>query len=276
MKVLVNFLAASAILLTIGLANAGRIYIPKDENVLKKYNVFQSRLNSLDPNKIDVLVWNIYKGKMETWKKDFNDLSDGMDILILQEAVAHSRVIDDVKRMPWMEFVFATSWYNSKYLNSETGVMTGSLAASIKNKWQRSHFLEPIIHTPKMTLFTEYRIKDTPKTLLVGNIHGINFVRAFKLKHMLEQAKKYIKNHQGPVIFAGDFNTWSKTKIGHMNKVLTDLGLKSVSFEKDLRTSVKGFYLDHVWTRGLKVLSSHVPDVDGSDHKPMVLKTQLL
>lgn len=257
------------------LALASSIRIPDDQDVLKQFNSTSSGVFALDPNEIDILVWNIYKSQNESWPADFNNLSRGKELVLLQEAVTHDRMVEDIVRMPWMEFILATSWYDMKEDNSETGVMTGSLVKPEVVMWQRSYYLEPFIGTPKMVLFTKYRLQNTNKTLLVANIHGINFVRAHKLKHMLLQAKKYIETHDGPVVFAGDFNTWSNAKLQYMNTILSDLNLKAVAFENDIRTSVKGHVLDHIWTRGLRILSSDVPNVNGSDHKPMIVRAQV-
>ena len=251
----------------------GRIFIPKDENVLKKINMVENV--GIDPYDIDVLVWNIYKGIEKNWRDEFFELSRGKELLIFQESIMHTRVSDELKRNPTTSYVFATSWYNLKYLNSETGVMTGATSKSISNKWQRSYFLEPLLNTPKMTLFTEYKLKGRSETLLVGNIHGINFVRAYKLRKMLNQAAAILKKHKGPAIFAGDFNTWTETKIKNMNTILMELGFKAVKFSKDIRKSFRGNPLDHAWVKGLKILSSEVPDSTGSDHKPMVMKLSI-
>ena len=255
-------------------AEAGRIFIPKDENVLHHFNSI-NQVEGLDPEEINVLVWNIYKGENTTWKNEFFRLTKQKDLLLIQESMTHSRVSDELRRMPWMEFVFATSWYNIKYLNSETGVMTGSTSPSIESKWQRSYYLEPILHTPKMLLFTKYKVKGKKEDLLVANIHGINVVRAYKLRHMLDKAAEVIKEHTGPVIFAGDFNTWTKTKINNMRSVLKRLGLKAVKFKNDIRTNFRGNPLDHTWVRGFDILNANVPNSSGSDHMPMTLKLKI-
>lgn len=245
--------------------------VPLDKNVLKLINKESGALE-LDPYEIDVLVWNIYKGKIEKWDEEFDKLTEDKEILILQESLMHTRVSDEYKRRPWYQFIFATAWYRPKFLNSETGVVTAAVAKTLRKQWQRSFYSEPILGTPKMTLFTEYKLKGEEKTLLVGNIHGINFVTDYKFWHMLKKAAKVISKHNGPVIFAGDFNTWNADRMNIMNKTLKGLKMKTLSFKNDIRKKFRGHPLDHLWVRGLKVIQKAVLRTTRSDHNPIIAK----
>ena len=52
----------------------------------KQYsNKRQVTQHELDPNNISLLNWNIYKGQRKNWAEDFRELSDGQDLVIIQE-----------------------------------------------------------------------------------------------------------------------------------------------------------------------------------------------
>lgn len=257
------------------LSYAARYIIPSDENVFKVINPSLSNRVELDPSDINVLVWNIYKGGIVSWERDFLSLARGKDLLVLQEAFLGPRMLKTFYSTIDMEYLFATAWIDGKYGNNPTGVTTASTVKASEVDWQRSYYLEPLIKTPKMTLFTSYKIAGMQKELLVGNIHGINFVRAYKLRHMLDKAAEVIKKHNGPVLFAGDFNTWTSTKLANMNAVFKSLKMKKIQFKNDIRKTIFGKIIDFAWIKNLSVLESAVPNVKGSDHKPMTFKLKV-
>lgn len=251
-----------------------RYKIPKGDDVLTQINDV-SAAEQLYPMEIDVVVWNIYKGDMKAWSHEFSKMAQDKEILILQEAYLNEKMIDKFESMPWFEFQVASAWIDRKDKNTASGVVTASTVKSLENLWQRSYYREPIIRTPKMTLFTRYGLAGVEQDLLVGNIHGINFVRAYKLRHMMDQAAKIIAEHDGPVIFGGDFNTWTLNKINNMRAVFKKLGMTEVKFSIDQRMSVLKKKIDYVWVKGLNVLEATAPYNPGADHMPMVLKLSL-
>lgn len=250
---------------------AKRYIIPQDKDVIIKINSIESD-EVIYPFNIKVLVWNIYKGKNKNWINEFSDFSNNKDLVLLQEAFLNQKMLGLLASNKLFSYNFATSWIDLKYGATPSGIATGSSVTSSETTWQRSYFKEPILRTPKMTLFTKFKLAGMDKELLVGNIHAINFVRAYKLRHMLDQAAQIISKHKGPVLFAGDFNTWTKTKINNMNSVFKKLGMKSVSFKNDLRKRFLGKVLDHAWIRGLQVQSSKIPISSGSDHAPLIFE----
>lgn len=259
-----------------GQAFAGRYYVPADSNIITKIINSPEAPQELD-QKISVLIWNIYKGKVVGWEEDFTELSTNSDLMILQEAYLNPRMKRAFNERLDHNFVMATAWEDAKYSNTKTGVVTAAKAKTKNFSWQRSFFREPITRTPKMTLFTEYKIKGTNKTLLVGNIHGINFVTTNKLRHMIKNATNRIAKHKGPAILAGDFNTWTKSKTLAMNELLKSAGMKPVKFSPDGRKKVLGYYLDHVWTKNIAVIGSKVlSEIRSSDHEPMTVEMNLI
>jgi endonuclease/exonuclease/phosphatase (EEP) superfamily protein YafD len=252
-------------------AFAKRYIVPQDKDVLININHLDSS-NEIYPLNIKVLIWNIYKGENKSWEKDYKDYSYKKDLLLLQEAHLNQNMLGVFSETKDLSYIFATSWIDTKDKNTASGIATASNSTSIEANWQRSYYREPYLKTPKMTLFTKYKLAGTNEELLVGNIHAINFVKAYKLRHMLEKAAEVISKHKGPVLFAGDFNTWTQTKLNNMNAIFKKLGMKSIQFKNDVRKRFRGNILDHAWVRGLNVQSSRVTKTLGSDHAPIFLE----
>jgi endonuclease/exonuclease/phosphatase (EEP) superfamily protein YafD len=250
---------------------AKRYVIPQDKDVLININHVNSS-DEIYPLNIKVLVWNMYKGDNKTWEKDYSDYSHEQDLLLLQEAFLGQRMLSVFSQTKDLAYIFATAWIDGKNKNIPSGIATASNTTAININWQRSYYREPFLKTPKMTLFTKYKLAGIDEELLVGNIHAINFVKAYKLRHMLDKAAEVISKHKGPVLFAGDFNTWTKTKINNMNAVFKKLKMKSVQFKNDSRKRFRGHILDHAWVRGLDIQSSRVTKTLGSDHAPIFLE----
>jgi endonuclease/exonuclease/phosphatase (EEP) superfamily protein YafD len=241
------------------------LYVPKKSEVLSKYG--RSFKTELDPNKIDLFVWNIYKAEYYQWEDQYLSQLDKFDLFLIQEVLTKPVVVDALNSNHGIRYINATSFIYKKS-GFSTGLSTGS---KVKENWRhflRSRRLEPIVGTPKLTLFTKYPIKGTEKELLVVNIHAINFVPSSALRSQLSDAAKIIKAHEGPAIFAGDFNTWTFEKQSFLRRLTTKLGFKEVTFKNDTRKKMFGWILDFIFVKDLEVLSSKVhDDLDGSDHK---------
>ena len=89
-------------------------------------------------------------------------------------------------------------------------------------------------------------------------------------------AAKKILEHSGPVMWGGDFNTQSSTKLASLKNLAKDLGLKFVAFNPDLRTKSKMMRtpLDHALVRDLNVVMSECL-VGGSDHTALRLELEV-
>jgi endonuclease/exonuclease/phosphatase (EEP) superfamily protein YafD len=243
--------------------------IPPESEVINSFGRRLRFKKSLNPNHINVLVWNLYKGEKDDWKTDFLALSKNKDLLILQELYMDQKMKSTFKLKRKHLFKLATSFIY-KEENIPTGVGIGSVVSPVKVNFQRSTPREPVIKTPKLILFHTYKIRRTRKKLLVANIHGINFVKAKALKDQLLAAQKYIQEHKGPVIFAGDFNTWSEKKQKIMYTIMNELNLSEVTFKNDQRTTVFGNVIDFIFYRGLKLKESKTwGELEGSDHVAM-------
>ena len=135
---------------------------------------------------------------------------------------------------------------------------------------------EPIIRVPKSTLVSYYDIDGHDKHLLVANIHGINFTLGMKAyRQQLEQLHEAVAHHDGPMIVAGDFNSWSEDRFTEIEKMLDDLSLSSLSYKVNNKTHFLGNALDHVFYRGLEPVSNRVYEVSSSDHNPISVSFRL-
>jgi endonuclease/exonuclease/phosphatase (EEP) superfamily protein YafD len=124
-----------------------------------------------------------------------------------------------------------------------------------------------------MTLLTEYPIEGSQQTLLVANIHALNVVPVIDQAKQLWDVEKILKKHQGPIVFAGDFNTWSWGKVETMKRVMRRLGLTEVTFFPDLRRLLLGEIIDYIFIKDLEVIESQVFSVQmGSDHPAMTVR----
>ena len=120
-----------------------------------------------------------------------------------------------------------------------------------------------------MILATKYHMPDG-RILLAINIHGINFVMNNNLKNQIEETEELIKNHIGPIIFSGDFNTWNSGRTNSVNKFMEDNGLEKVEFPNDKRKILE---LDRFYYRDLILVESNlIQELDSSDHPIMMLE----
>jgi len=273
----VNYIKLLSLVVLLSLSNvfgsnafARRYVIPSDKNVLVK--IKSSSHKYLNPSSVKMLVWNLYKGDKDDWKKEYLKLTKGKDLLVLQEVYLDFQMSSVFYNDPF-NYIFATSFLDTKNRNSPTGVAIGSTVTPSSYQWKRTRYREPVIKTPKMLVFGEYPLKGKKDKLMVVSIHGINFVAAYKLEHMLGQIVEVAKKHKGPLVVAGDFNSWSKKKVKLVEKMGRDLGLTSAKFDSDDRMKTFGNIIDYTYYRGGKVKNSRVyGESDGSDHKAMELE----
>ncbi len=217
----------------------------------------------LDPTGIEVLNWNIQKGQDRDWGNKLYALGRNADIVTLQEAPLVNPGWDD--HVVDQFHAFAPGYETRQ---SPTGVMTVSTAVPLVQCNLNSR--EPFLRTPKATIVTEYALAGRDETLLVINIHAVNFTLGMgAFEAQLAHASTVLDLHTGPVIFSGDFNTWRRARIDHVDALINGHGLVPVEFPDDERKRVFGLPLDHVYVRGLDVIAAETYETDTSDHNPM-------
>ncbi len=129
---------------------------------------------------------------------------------------------------------------------------------------------EPLTHTPKISLAAVYRLENTDENLMVVNTHAINFVKTRVFLSQMSDLEKMIATHTGPVIFAGDFNTWNKKRNIIVAGTIIRLGMEKTYFNPDTRTKRFRYPLDHIFYKGLELKNSSVAgSLFSSDHKAL-------
>lgn len=232
----------------------------------------QSQHLTLPAQGLSLLVWNVYKGKgREPWKKDFLKLSEGKDLILLQEAM-----IDDHMPKIWSESFPEHHWKMAAsfemYNKMRTGVATGSRVQAAKVDLIRSSEREFFIWTPKVSLGSRYQLADSSQDLLVINTHVVNFTTTAGFNRYIHDLLQMIQHHTGPLILAGDFNTWNGQRWENLLHLLEAQGLYHVPFERDPRF----LRLDHVFLRGLKPKNSQIHSaIRTSDHFPLELELEV-
>lgn len=220
--------------------------------------------SELNANHISLLNWNIYKGQRDNWASDFSKLIQMQDIVMLQEALLKPALYQalDSQQLNWN---LNTAFF---YDDIETGVLTASKVKALRSCGLRTQ--EPLIQTPKTILISEYRLSSGEQNLLVANIHGINFTMGTEVyEQQIASLIRAIQDHTGPVIVAGDFNTWSDNRMEVVNRMVELLALTAVSYTSHNRLTMFGNPLDHVFYRGLEVIKEESVSVSSSDHNPI-------
>lgn len=215
-------------------------------------------------NKIDVLVWNIFKQSKDNWQQQLQQYSKNSQLALLQEVSMTEAFKTYSQQSAW----FSSHVDAFRVFGTSTGVLTLSIQSPLKACAHIEY--EPWIQLPKSGIYAEFKLSDG-RTLVVVNLHSVNFtygVEEYQLQ--LSVLAEALKKHQGPIIFAGDLNAWNLERINIIEKQLNELGLTEVQFEPDHRKEfINGMALDYVFYRQLTVLDAQTPITNASDHNPL-------
>ena len=228
-----------------------------------------SEHGALDSESIRLVNWNIQRGADPQWTTDLATLGGDPDLIVLQEVPLNSNAWDLVTANQYHSF---SPGYRTRL--SLTGVMTVSAAKPLTQCNLVS--VEPWIRSPKATVITEYGLTNTNQTLLVVNIHAVNFTfGTHDFHNQFRQAFSVLNDHAGPILMSGDFNTWHWRRSEVLREMTDRLGLEMLDYDEDHRKRFWGQPLDHIYVRGLKVLEATTLQVDSSDHNPMSVRLRL-
>jgi len=220
-------------------------------------------------NETKVLVFNVQKTENSGWKDEvFKDLVQSSDLVLIQESVDMFPLFN-AGRAPYLDH-FYKSWGNVEY---NTGLTTFTKAPFVRALRLVSPDREPIASTPKVSSVEEYLVENSEDSFLVVNTHAINFTGLRAFKRQIAAVAKEVAGHKGPVLWAGDFNTWSAGRKRHLDSVMKSMNLKEVAFKNRSEVFLE---LDHVYTRGLKILSAEQLQLGISDHEPLRLSIEFL
>ncbi|WP_295905491.1 endonuclease/exonuclease/phosphatase family protein [uncultured Bdellovibrio sp.] len=252
----------------VGVSAQAKIEIPNDKDVMYHFGACKSEFL---PSNFQLFIWNIKKAEAKAeWARDFEYFTPKSDVVLLQEAMMDNFVPAIALGQKGFCWDFATSFIDND--RNPTGVMTGSPIIPLSIHFLRSPGREPVLKTPKMVIVAEYALANSPETLWVANIHGLNFVSNKLNREQIEQVAAFLKKHNGPVIFAGDFNSWNNERLQNLDEILGKLAMKKLSFANDDRK----LKLDHIYVRGLEATRTDLHrNINSSDHKPLTAEFRL-
>lgn len=209
---------------------------------------------------LNLVSWNIYKLNKQGWKKELAELSSSNDLLLLQEAISSKELYQEFKNKNWnIDQAYAFSLFDNI-----SGVMT--LSKLSPKKVCVFQQMEPWIRLPKTALLSVYMLSNF-QNLAIINIHSVNFTLGLNdFTKQLDNIISTLESFNGPIIFAGDFNTWSEKRLAVAKKVLNRLNLKQVNFSPDERLFVFGNALDQIFYRGMELKKAQSKNTSVSDH----------
>jgi endonuclease/exonuclease/phosphatase (EEP) superfamily protein YafD len=221
-------------------------------------------------SELEVLSWNIQKASNAGWAEDLASFSQDIDLAFIQEASVEAHIPQVIPTNLYP--AFAAGYTTAK---QETGVLT--LSAGSPSVQCHLTTMEPWLGTPKATSVTEYPLLNREDRLLAINLHAVNFdLGLASLQSQFDALREVLAEHSGPVILAGDLNTWSSDRLALVDSFLQGYGLASINFEPDLRTRAFGQALDHIYVRGLRADYARVIPVSSSDHNALRVRLAIL
>ena len=223
-----------------------------------------NRETGLDPEKVRVLTWNVHKGDDAGWLTDLASFGAEHDVVLIQEA----RLSDPLRRVLSEEDLHWALAGAFRFRDLDTGVLTAARTRSDLACMLRA--TEPLTRIPKAVVVTRYPFAGSRASLLVANVHAVNFtLGTSRLREQLEAVAAVLARHDGPVILAGDFNTWSVARRRAVDAIALRLGLRAVSLDPDERSRFLGEPVDQIYYRGLVPGAASAVPVRSSDHNPV-------
>ncbi len=203
-------------------------------------------------------TYNIFKAHLPFSRQIIGKLSRQHDFVALQEWVSSLHVRDG-------EHIVTCPTFTIPFRKVQTGTATISKHLPMSELGLLSQERELGFATKKSLLLTSYKLHDD-HTLHIANIHSLNFVTNHTWKKQIDEFLEQIPKH-GPLIFAGDFNTWNPSRFRHLEKVMSALGLHYVNYDHNIIMR-----LDHIWVRDLHALDTRAGvTTHSSDHYPVTL-----
>jgi endonuclease/exonuclease/phosphatase (EEP) superfamily protein YafD len=223
------------------------------------------------PETFGVLCWNVYKQNKKHFhfKRYLHTLhrEKALSLYLFQEAAFAD---DEAFSLEHCAFDGAA---NLEVNGGFYGVLTASTVESKSANAYLSEGRESLFGPYKSLLVSRYSLSNGSE-MLVLNVHAINFRENQRYARELEHFLLHVKDHDGPMIVAGDFNTWNKTRMQKLHKLCKKLGLQRVPYaQSDKIKSFMGHHLDFIFFRGVELLAYEVVEESMiSDHNPLVAK----
>jgi len=234
---------------------------------------------------IRILNWNIHKeGNLSEWKKVITHIVKDKkpDFILLQEVRLDGKVGDFISKDLKYGWEFSPNLYQGKY-DAYSGVLTASHIKPKMVESALSNGTELFSKIQKTVLFTKYPIGSPSLELLVVNIHGINInIDLDGFKEQIRYIAEVVMRHDGPVILAGDFNTWREARLDHLSKLVKEMELVKIDFgsNADYVETMFGNPLDHIFIskEKLEVIKGSqdvIVDIKSSDHSPLFVELRI-
>ena len=225
---------------------------------------------ALDPRSIRIASWNLHKQGDPGWQAELARLLAANDVLLLQEAGV-DRQLREVIEHDGHSWVLSSAF---EYLGAEYGVLTATRVRPAAACTLRAY--EPLLGIPKAALITRFGLEGRDATLAVANLHAINFTLGTTVyRAQLDALAEALAAHRGPIVLAGDFNTWSEARLEVMREVTSRLSLVPVVFAADARQRFLGRVFDWIYVRGAEVVDATAWTVTSSDHNPLAVTLRI-
>ena len=220
-----------------------------------------------------VLCWNTQKlTEKPSFQRVLADLLTDFPclFLLLQEAKLSAK---STWLLPHWSYAVAP---NMQTRRSTYGVLTASQYAFAEAQPRLSQKREGMFATHKSYMLSHHALAEGG-SLLVVNVHAINFVSTKQFSKEIELIKVELLGHQGPLIVAGDFNVWSRQRRLRLLQFCRSLGLrKAIMVDPHHVKTYRQHPLDFIFYRDLTLQETSAIDTSKvSDHNPLYARFKL-
>jgi len=237
-------------------------------------------------SELTLITWNVAKNVENNNEINRLIVDYSPDILFIQEGISTSC---DFFGPAFQQCLFAPSWKRTDP-DTYTGVQTLSRFRLENSIHVISPGREGFLFTPKTSLIS---FKDLPdgQSLMLINVHMLNFVPMSRLREYLAEVYAYAQHHDGPLIVGGDFNTWSNARLKAVREFSDSLGMaEAYAYRESGDEPFSWFFLlkpflhdrldaslDRWFCRGFEVVACRkLGGFYSSDHVPVLLQVRVL
>ncbi len=215
------------------------------------------------PPCFSLLVWNVHKRPFSHLQRCLPLASH--DLWLLQEAwlpTDHG----DLPEHPW------AMTPNLRRRRGHSGVLTASRFGLRPVHQHLSQQRELGLLTHKSALLTRHLLANGD-ALCVLNVHLLLTAPRHTLQYELTRLAETVRLHAGPLIVAGDFNSWSRPRLRLLRAWAETLDLRwpTPHHAHHVRHH-RHRPLDHLLYRGLTLTAFTALAVPCSDHNPLVAR----
>ena len=151
-----------------------------------------NRETGLDPEGFRVLTWNVHKGDGLGWLTDLAGFGADHDLVLIQEARL-SDPLRGVLRERDLHWALAGAF---RFRDVDMGVLTAARAPVDLACMLRA--MEPLTRVPKAVVVTRHPFAGSSTSLLVANVHAVNFtLGTSRLRAQLDAVAAILARHDG-------------------------------------------------------------------------------